>query len=320
MASPRTSSRQWSTLAAPGSVVLAVDVGGSHVLAAAVDVHAGMILEQSASRASVDADAPADTVLQAWCGACRSALRCAGGRALAGAGVAMPGPFDYDKGICLMRGVGKYDALYGMNVGDELKQRLDLGVATPVIFCNDAVCFLLGEAWLGAAAEFEDVICLTLGTGFGSAFLRGGHVAAEEPGLPPGGWLYNQPYAGGIADDWFSTRGLLRMYDEAGGVQPMTARDLAGRAASGDALSRHVFLQFGMRLGGFLDPFIARYRPRCLVVGGNIARAWKWFSPSLCERLGAGHPDVAVRQSALFEHAALLGSATLPFRYREPQP
>ena len=312
-----TSRAHWPSPAAPGSVMLGVDVGGSHVVAAAVDVHKGVILEHSERRVNVDANAPADHVLDAWCGTCQAALRSAGERSLAGIGVAMPGPFDYEKGVCLMRGVGKYEALHGMNIRTEMKRRLGLKPEARVIFRNDAICFLLGEAWLGAAADCRDVICLTLGTGFGSAFLRGGHVAETDPGLPPGGWLYNQPCCDGIADDWFSTRGLLRMYFEAGGTQPITVRELSERAAWGDPFSRRVLAEFGSRLADFLDPHVGKFRPECLVVGGNIAKAWDWLSPTLVEKLAATQPCVAVRKSALFEHAALLGGATLPLRYAE---
>ena len=33
-----------------------------------------------------------------------------------GIGFAMPGPFDYVKGICYIQGVAKYENLYGINV------------------------------------------------------------------------------------------------------------------------------------------------------------------------------------------------------------
>ena len=35
------------------------------------------------------------------------------GHVLSGVSFAFPGPFDYAQGICLLRGLNKYDALYG---------------------------------------------------------------------------------------------------------------------------------------------------------------------------------------------------------------
>src|SRR5690554_4472905 len=36
--------------------------------------------------------------------------------ALSGAGLGFPGPFDYENGISLMRGLQKYDTIYGINI------------------------------------------------------------------------------------------------------------------------------------------------------------------------------------------------------------
>ena len=41
-----------------------------------------------------------------------------------GIGFAMPGPFDYVKGICYIRGVAKYENLYGINVGEAIAEAL----------------------------------------------------------------------------------------------------------------------------------------------------------------------------------------------------
>ena len=37
-----------------------------------------------------------------------------------GIGFAMPGPFDYVKGICYIRGVAKYENLYGINISEAI--------------------------------------------------------------------------------------------------------------------------------------------------------------------------------------------------------
>jgi glucokinase len=43
-------------------------------------------------------------------------------------GIAMPGPFDYLTGICLMKNVNKYESLYGLNIKQELSDRLGIDV------------------------------------------------------------------------------------------------------------------------------------------------------------------------------------------------
>ncbi|MEM6427423.1 MAG: ROK family protein, partial [Cyanobacteria bacterium P01_D01_bin.128] len=59
----------------------------------------------------------------------------------------------------------------------------------PAVLANDANCAGLGEAWIGAARGYQNVILLTLGTGVGGAVILNGQLfvghtgAAGELGL-----------------------------------------------------------------------------------------------------------------------------------------
>ena len=58
--------------------------------------------------------------------------------------LAFPGPFDYAKGICLLRGLDKYDALYGVDLRRAFSR--GSGIAPEdILFTNDASAFALGE-------------------------------------------------------------------------------------------------------------------------------------------------------------------------------
>lgn len=304
---------------AADSLVVGMDIGGSHISAALVEAASGRVLEDSHAYFEVDANGSADAILDQWSRAAAICLDRAARRA-AGIGIAMPGPFDYDLGVSRIQGLNKYESLYGMNVRTRLKERLRLAESFPVLFRNDAECFLLGESWGGAAREFDSVIGLTLGTGFGSAFLRGGRLAADDDsGLPPGKWLYPAPFRGATAEDYFSSRGVVRRYGAMGGGDAVGVREIAERA-EGDLRARAVLVDFGEALAEFMSPWIRRFRPDCLVIGGNVARAWRWFAPGLEGALGREFPCLAVRLSLLFEKAALLGAARLPLTESEPPP
>jgi len=41
---------------------------------------------------------------------------------------------------------------------------------------NDAHCFLLGESWIGQAKLYNKCVGITLGTGFGSAFMENNKI------------------------------------------------------------------------------------------------------------------------------------------------
>lgn len=101
-------------------------------------------------------------------------------------GVAVPGPFDYAKGVALFAGVGKFEALYGVDVRAALLGGLWQRPGD-VVFLNDAHAFLAGEWTGGAAHGHRRAVGITLGTGVGSAFLADGLIREDGSGVPPGG-------------------------------------------------------------------------------------------------------------------------------------
>ncbi len=300
--------------------VVGIDIGGSHITTAIVNIEREEIEKESRTKRSVDTKGASEEILEKWCTAITKAIAVLPPDGeLLGYGVAMPGPLDYDKGICLIKGLGKFEALYGVNLRHALKSRLEIPERQPIIFRNDSVCFLLGEQWKGAAKGYVNLIGITLGTGFGSAFMRNGEIRGQgEEGLPPSGWFYNVPFKDGIADDYFSSRGLLRLYKEESGERLSDAVDIAKRASEEEA-AKNTFLRFGCLLSEFLEPWIHSIKPDCVVVGGNITRSWKWFGSALVDMLNSKVPGVAIRPSLLFEDAALFGAALLPLRYKEPK-
>ena len=62
-------------------------------------------------------------------------------------------------------------------------------------------------------------LSITLGTGFGSAFISNRIPIVDGPLVPRLGCVYHLPYRDGIADDYFSTRGLLGRYKKLTGKE-----------------------------------------------------------------------------------------------------
>lgn len=286
---------------------LVLDIGGSHVTAAVADLETRQILEPTLTHRSVNPDAPADVLLESWASEASKAWELAGNPPLAHIGVAMPGPFEYDTGVSRLE--HKFASLYGQNVGVELKQRI-LAVdqqTVPIHFGNDATMFALGEWWTGAAQEHSKVIGVTLGTGLGGGFVQNGQVRYDGPDIPPLGGIWNLPYLNGIAEDQVSGAALTRGYMARANRQlkPVQIADLAQR---GDQKALQAFSDFGQHLGNVLLPLTELFHPDCVVVGGNIARAWPLFREHLEDRL-KGRTQVVV--STLFDRANLLGAAAL---------
>lgn len=292
------------------NIAIGVDIGGSHITAVAIDMDTHSIIGGTRYESPVDNKAEADEILTVWTDVLRKVLQKVPLFKLRGIGFAMPGPFDYVKGICLIRGVPKYEKLYGVNVGKAISSRLGLPCDCKVRFMNDASSFAVGEAWAGKARDYNKMMAVTIGTGFGSAFLDARIPVVEGENVPRMGCVYHLPFGTGIADDYFSTRWYTSRYTEVTGKVAGGVREVAG-AAGKDPEVKAIFDEFGRNLGRFLAPWLTKFGAEILVMGGNISYAFDLFGPAYEEELKAVGCGVVTAISELKEDAALLGSAYL---------
>lgn len=292
------------------NIAIGVDIGGSHITAVAVEMASHKIISSSRAETPVDNKAEADEILTVWTDTLRKVMRGIQIFNLRGIGFAMPGPFDYVRGICLIRGVPKYEKLYGVNVGKAVASRLGLPCDCRVRFMNDASSFAVGEAWAGKAAGYKKMMAITLGTGFGSAFVDDRIPVVDGDRVPKMGCVYHIPFGTGIADDYFSTRWFTTKFKEVTGREAAGVKEVAMEAERLPEV-RDLFTEFGSSLGNFLAPWLSRFEAEILVAGGNISHAWELFGPAFEKELKQSgcHTEVAI--SELREDAALLGSAYL---------
>lgn len=283
------------------SIVLGVDIGGSHITAALVNLATKELLEDSYTRMKVDAHGTATEIIAVWSEAIIVAFSKyqLDQRKI---GIAIPGEFDYKNGISLIKDQDKYDVLYKLNVKALLAKSLAI---TPesIQMMNDAECFLRGEAFSGAAKGYKHAIGLTLGTGLGSARYHEG--IAEDAGR------WSTPFREGIAEDYLSTRWFKETY-EARTNQPISGvKAIAERAIEKkDPVSVLLFNEFGKTLSEFLIPFVQEDQPEVIVLGGNIANAAALFSPVLEDSLQKAAVNIPVKKAILGEEAALIGAAS----------
>jgi glucokinase len=280
------------------SKVLGVDIGGSHLTTALIDVHTKMIVPGSHVRKSVDSHASTEDIIKGWAGALKTSAE-AGSVAYPRVGLAMPGPFDYEKGVSYIRNQDKYDALYGLNIKELLAAELNI-TASDIRMMNDAACFLNGESFAGAAFGYGHSLGITLGTGLGSAWYLDGEITDAD--------LWHSPFNNGIAEDYLSARWFLRRYAELGGSQTNGVKGLAEHAVS-DEVARLVFHEFGENLAHFIARTIRGNKPDIVVIGGNIAKAGSLFLSSMEATLADYALKVYVKIAKLGEQAAMYGAA-----------
>lgn len=287
-----------------------VDIGGSHITCAAVDLGKRKIIRPTLTGKPVNNKGSAIEIIDSWAEALSLTMEKTEPGRLRGIGFAMPGPFDYQKGICLIKGVTKYENLYGINVAGAISAALDLPRGMPLRFMNDASSFAVGEAWAGRSAESSRSMAVTLGTGLGSAFIEEKVPVVRGERVPELGCVYHIPYRDGIADDYFSTRWFIRRCKEVTGKEMDGVKDMAALAAS-DERVKAIFDEFGLSLASFLSPFLLRFGAGVLVLGGNISRAYALFADAFEGGLKRNNCDTLPVLSELWEDAALLGSSYL---------
>ena len=282
------------------SVVLGIDIGGSHLTAALVDEVTRKFVPDSHLRVRVNSKGTAEEILGIWTKAIEDTFQ-AYPVANKRIGIAMPGPFDYSNGISLIKGLDKYEALYKLNVKQILSQRLSISPAS-ILMMNDAACFLRGEVYYGAARGYQDVIGITLGTGTGSAMHHNG--VTHDANLGPA------PFMDSIADEYFSTRWFVKRYRELTGTTVKDVKALTDLYRT-DGNVKTIFAEFVKNLVVFLEGFVKAEKPQVIVMGGNIAQCSDLFLSDLTEQLAANAITVPIVRAELGEEAAILGAASL---------
>ena len=284
---------------------IGVDIGGSHVSAALVDAQSGAFAGDM-QEANVNCAGTSEEILHDWKETVRRVLLRHETVDISGIGIAMPGPFDYRKGISLIEGVQKYDALFGINVRESLRE-----LSMPSVFINDASAFALGEYFAGAARGCSRALIITLGTGFGSTFLKNGELqltASDE--TPENGYLYNIPFRDSIADDYFSTRWFVKRWQEKTGITVDGVKEIARQASENNKDALELFEEFADNLSQFLYLWIIKFQPETLVIGGNIAKASGFFIEKLRTNLHEkGVSGTQINICELWDKAPVIGAA-----------
>lgn len=224
-----------------------------------------------------------------------------------GIGLAFPGPFDYEKGISLIRGIGKYEKLYGISVKNEMLEHINKDVffsnilsnRFTVRFENDAGLYAMGESHSGEGKNFNKALYICLGTGIGSAFLEDGKLIKHREGIPENGWIYNGNFREGIIDDYISARGISKIaFSKIQNGFEGTVKDLYDMARVGNELAIECFADFGSSLGQALLPFVKIFQPEAIVFGGQISKSHEYFMDSFLIELQGQKPSIKISRNS----------------------
>ena len=204
---------------------------------------------------------------------------------LTGVGMGIPGPVEEDGYVGKIVNIGLYD----LNPAKELSALLD---GVPVKAGNDANVAALGEAWLGGAQGYQNVVMFTLGTGVGGGIVMSGQLFSGSHGM--GGELGHMTVNPaeteacncgnhGCLEQYASATGVVRvarrqLMQNTGGsvlrdIGELTAKDVFDAAKSGDAVAMAAVEELGRYLGLAMSWVALTVDPEVFIIGGGVSRA-----------------------------------------------
>lgn len=201
---------------------------------------------------------------------------------------------------------------------------MEAATGRSTILANDANCAGLGEAWLGAGRQFQDLLVLTLGTGVGGAVILGGELftgrtgAAGELGLitlNPDGPPCNSGNQGSL-EQYTSVQAVRRRT----GLEP---HQVAAKAAAGDLEAIAFWAAYGRDLGAGLASLIYIFTPEAVVIGGGISAGAQWFFPAMEAEvnrrvLPSSREGLQIVVAELGNQAGMAGAARLAWQRLAP--
>ena len=263
-------------------VAIGVDVGGTKVLAVAVDTdEPARILTSARLPTPPSGDGLVDTVVRS----ARSAIDDLGSDAhVAAVGVGLPGLVDADGGLQAAPNLRP-------GVGIAVRERVGGALDRPVVVANDASAAAWAETVAGAGRGADDIVLVTLGTGIGGGLVSGGrlhggvHGYAGEPGhmvVDPAGPLCPcgrrgcwERYASGSGLEHLAGLAVERG-EGAGLVDPgapggPSGERLAALARADEPAALAVFETFSWWLALGIANLVDLLDPELVLVGGGLA-------------------------------------------------
>ncbi len=283
--------------------VIAADIGGTHISVASISWDEGFPCVQRKISVDMDTTGSAGQLISKWSTAIREVTE---NSTQFNLGIAMPGPYDYEKGISLIESQGKMKSLFGLSVKNLLAAKL--GISPEAIqFQNDAESFLKGEVLAGAGKGFDSLLGITLGTGLGSAI----HIY----GVTMDAKLWTAPFRKGIAEDYLGTGWFLRKIENDFGLKISGSIDLLNEKFDQE-ITQKVFGDFGGALGEFLLLYVVRFQTQKVILGGKVSGAMSLFCPWTHTYLESNGVQILIEKSVLGEEAALIGASSIFYNFQ----
>jgi glucokinase len=244
-----------------------------------------------------------------------------GSDTLAGVGIGVPGFILLQTGV--IAGSNNLPGFDNFPVRDVIEKRL----GTPIFLENDANAAALGEKWVGAGRDVDDLVLLTLGTGIGGGIISEGRIVHGYAGMA--GEIGHTTVIPNGNPCGCGNRGCLEKHASATAIigmarlmqlgDDLTAKEVYEMAAAGDRKAAAIFEAVGSALGIALASLVNIFNFPLYLLSGGVLAGWDQFAPSMfaeVEKRSFTYRSAKTRigKAVLGNEAGLIGAAYLPFQ------
>ncbi|MCZ2822647.1 ROK family protein [Modestobacter sp. VKM Ac-2977] len=293
------------TASGPVRTVVAVDLGGTGIKAARLDLHGRVVARRTVA---TPVAAGAGAVVNAVGEVARSLVV----PGTVGVGLCAPGVLDTAAGL----------VRYAPNLGMRdvaLAAAVQQHVGAPVVMEHDVRAACLAEHRMGLGRGVDDLVVIALGTGVAAGVVTGGRLVTGAAGAA--GELGHVPvHVGGepcpcgqrgCLEAYASAGGIVRRHRAAGGAAGRTAADIAASAFH-EPVAARIWQEGAEALARALVTITMILDPSVIALTGGLTGAGEHLLGPVRTALAAGlawrePPRVAI--SALGAEASLYGAA-----------
>lgn len=295
---------------------IGLDLGGTNLRAAAITRSGEMLGIRKGKTAFAEGR---DAIVNDMAEAIQELRQEHGAADLAGIGVVVPGFIDLKRGV--VRNSNNIPSLEDFPLRDTLAQKL----GHAVILENDANAAALGEKWMGAGRDVDDLVLITLGTGIGGGIIANGKILAGYMGMAGEvGHISIDPTGNPCG---CGNRGCAEKHASATAVSAMarltlgeaySAKEVYDMAMAGNERAIVIFQVMGESLGRLLAMLINAFNFPLYLLSGGPLDAWELFEPTMLAEIHkrsvtARLTDTKIAKAELGNQAGLYGAAYLPW-------
>ncbi|GAA2869211.1 ROK family transcriptional regulator [Paenarthrobacter ilicis] len=301
-------------------VVLAIDVGATHVIVAVTDLSGSILAERRLAQEV--ADGP-EVVLGRVVSAGRELLAEAGREPgdLAGMGIGLPGPVEHDTGRPV-----KPPIMPGWD-GFDVVTYVQRSLPVPVLVDNDVNIMALGERtsyW----PDHDNFLFIKVATGIGAGIIssgqlqRGANGTAGDLGhvrVPRGDDVLCRCGNHGCLEALASGPAVARQL-HAQGLEASTGADVLRLVGEGNLQAIQALRQAGRDVGDVLATVVNLLNPSMIIIGGSVGEAGEHLVAGIREvvyrrslPLATTHLRIGISMAG--DRAAILGASQMVTQY-----